>query len=294
MSSPETSAVSAASEPREELADLERLARRVDEALTAVEALPDDSKDVALELKQAIESFHKVGLTTIIRTLREDPRGKELLFGLVDDPGIYALFAMHGLVRADLATRVAQVLDASRPYLQSHGGDVELVAIEGSTVKVRMAGACNGCSMSAVTLRQSIEEALVERIAEIDTVEEIKDEVQPSIVPLSALGRSKRGWKEGPALEAVESGQPFRLDIDETSIVLIRIGDQVQAFRNACAHQGLPIDGGRVDCDDATLTCPWHGFRFDALTGECFTSPQAQLEMFPLRIQDGKIWVRPS
>ncbi|MCG8460722.1 MAG: NifU family protein [Holophagales bacterium] len=286
---------------------LERLARRVDEASEAVRELGSDAEAKALELGQAIEAFHKEGLTTLVRTLLDDPRGKELLMSLVEDPGVYTLFSMHGLVRADLATRVARVLDATRPYLRSHGGDVELVDIRDGKVRVRMSGACNGCSMSAVTLRQSIEEALVERIPEIRSVEEVKDRVEPSFVPLDSLRTrtsASHGWQQGPPLSELEHGRLFRLDLPTASVVLLRLGERVQAFRNACAHQGLPIDGGRVDCDDegcgdeswddATLTCPWHGFRFDAVSGECLTAPQAQLEPFPLRVEDGVVWVRPS
>ncbi|MEO1369256.1 MAG: NifU family protein, partial [Acidobacteriota bacterium] len=205
-------------------------------------------------------------------------------------------FAMHGLVKADLATRVAQVLDATRPYLQSHGGDVELVAIEGSAVKVRLTGSCTGCSMSSVTLRTSVEEALTTRIPEIDSVEEVKDRVEPAFVPLEALKAPKgerHGWRQGPSLHELTPAKPYRLDVDEKSVVLIRLENRVQAFRNECAHQGLPIDGGRID-EDGTLTCPWHGFRFDAISGECMTSPAAQLEPLPLRIEDGVVWVRPS
>ncbi|MEO1087617.1 MAG: NifU family protein [Acidobacteriota bacterium] len=281
--------------PSPEPGPLEELARGVDEALEAVESLEEPARAKALELKKAIEAFHKEGLTTMIRNLKADPRGLELLLEMVEDAGVYALFAMHGLVKADLATRVAQVLDATRPYLQSHGGDVELVAIEGGTAKVRLKGSCSGCSMSAVTLRNSVEEALTTRIPEIDSVEEVEDRVEPALVSIGGLGRAKEahGWCQGPSVDEISPAKPYRLDVDDKSVVLIRRGNRIQAFRNECAHQGLPIDGGSID-EDGTLTCPWHGFRFDAISGECMTSPAAQLEPLPLRIEDRTIWVRPS
>ncbi|MEM9554057.1 MAG: NifU family protein [Acidobacteriota bacterium] len=283
---------------------LDQLARGVDEAVRAVESLDSSARAKALALKQAIEAFHKEGLATMIRTLKADPRGLELLLEMVEDSGVYALFAMHGLVKADLATRVAQVLDATRPYLQSHGGDVELVAVEGDTAKVRLQGACSGCSQSAVTLRESVEEALTTRIPEIARVEQVENEVSTGVesssttgfVPLDSLRPSRReshGWRRGPRLDELEDSAPHRLELDDVCAVVIRLGESVQAFRNECAHQGLPIDGGRID-EEGTLTCPWHGFRFDATTGECLTSPAAQLEPFPLRIEDGVVWVRPS
>ena len=100
-----------------------------------------------------------------------------------------------------------------------------------------------------------------------------------AVIPVTALkARPAGGWMPGPTLAEVDEGRPFRLDVRDTSVVLIRSGDRVQAFRNECAHQGLPIDGGRIDRESGTLTCPWHGFRFDCVTGECLTAPHVQLE----------------
>ena len=46
--------------------------------------------------------------------------------------------------------------------------------------------------------------------------------------------------------------------------------------------------------ESRNFTCPWHGFRFDCMTGECLTAPQAQLEQVPLRVYSGRIMVRPE
>ena len=67
--------------------------------------------------------------------------------------------------------KVEAALNEIRPMLQRDGGDVELVAIEGSVVKVRLQGACAGCPMSQMTLRNGIERVLKERIPEITAVE---------------------------------------------------------------------------------------------------------------------------
>lgn len=276
--------------------DLDQLAGRVDRALAAAEALEPAAREKAREVRQAIEAFHKAGLTRIVRALKADPRGAEILYELVDEPAVYALFAMHGLVRADLRTRVARVLDMVRPYLASHGGDVELVALDGRTVTVRLTGACHGCSMSATTLRQGVEEALRTHVPEIETVIPTSGEPTAGFVPLSALRNrgDLKGWIEGPAADAVVEGRPYRLEIEEGSVVILRFGDAIHAFKNACAHQGLPLDGGLVDVESGTLSCPWHGFRFDGRSGECLTAPQAQLEPYPLRIENGTIYVRPE
>jgi len=114
-----------------------------------------------------------------------------------------------------------------------------------------------------------------------------------AVIPLASLkSRPAHGWTPGPPLAHVDESRPYRLDIRDTSIVLVRTGDQVQAFRNECAHQGLPIDGGRIDREAGTLTCPWHGFRFDCATGECLTAPHVQLETVPVRVVSGIVHVQ--
>jgi hypothetical protein len=79
--------------------DLEALAARVDHVVADVLGLDEGSRGRALALKEAIEAFHRLGLTTIVRRLKGDPRGRELLYELVDDPGVRALFLMHGVVK---------------------------------------------------------------------------------------------------------------------------------------------------------------------------------------------------
>ena len=58
--------------------------------------------------------------------------------------------------------RVEKTLDKIRMALQAHGGDVELVGIEGNVVKVRLTGACVGCPFSAMTLKNGVERILKE------------------------------------------------------------------------------------------------------------------------------------
>ena len=53
------------------------------------------------------------------------------------------------------------------------GGDVELVAVEGTTVKVRLTGHCAGCPMSAMTLKNGVEVLVKERVPEIQKVEAV-------------------------------------------------------------------------------------------------------------------------
>jgi len=70
--------------------------------------------------------------------------------------------------------RVQNALDEIRPQIQLDGGDVELVAVEKQTVKVRLTGHCAGCPMSAMTLKNGVEALIKERVPEIQKVESVK------------------------------------------------------------------------------------------------------------------------
>ncbi len=67
---------------------------------------------------------------------------------------------------------VRSALDEIRPSLQADGGDVELVDVtEDGVVRVRLQGACRGCPMSTMTLKNGIERAIKERVPGVTSVE---------------------------------------------------------------------------------------------------------------------------
>jgi len=73
-----------------------------------------------------------------------------------------------------LKERVEEVIQKTRVYLQADGGDVELVEVsEEGLVKVKLKGACSGCPMAHVTLKNGIERLLKEEIPEVTAVEEV-------------------------------------------------------------------------------------------------------------------------
>jgi Fe-S cluster biogenesis protein NfuA len=71
----------------------------------------------------------------------------------------------------EMFDKVQAVIDKIRPSLQADGGDVELVEVDNGTVKVRLQGACKGCPMSQMTLKNGIEKILKQEIPEVDRVE---------------------------------------------------------------------------------------------------------------------------
>jgi Fe-S cluster biogenesis protein NfuA/nitrite reductase/ring-hydroxylating ferredoxin subunit len=224
------------------------------------------------------------------------------------------ILSMHDIIRpADPMTAAGRVLETIRPGIKSHGGDVELVRIDDGVAYVRLSGACNGCSMAGVTMRDGVEKALVEGVAAVTSVEVLPNEPAGSellqITKVDAGGGSgavdapadmaETGWFQTFPLERIAVGTLEAMSLtpsegEAVEVIVVNAAGQMAAYVNACAHQGLPLDNAIVDATEGTLTCPWHGFCYDSTSGECLTMPGAQLEQLPLRVQDGHVWVRAS
>ena len=77
----------------------------------------------------------------------------ELRERLLNDELLSSLLVLHGLHPRDVADRVSDALEKVRPYLGSHGGDVELISVDEASgvVKLRLGGSCDGCPSSMVS-----------------------------------------------------------------------------------------------------------------------------------------------
>ena len=70
-----------------------------------------------------------------------------------------------------LMERVAVIIEEVRPYIQSDGGDIELLKVEDSIVYVRLTGACVGCPSSMITLKHGVEARIREELPQVESVE---------------------------------------------------------------------------------------------------------------------------
>jgi Fe-S cluster biogenesis protein NfuA len=73
----------------------------------------------------------------------------------------------------DLKKAVEQALTKVRPMLQRDGGDIELVEVNDGIVKVRLTGACKGCPMSQMTLKQGVEKLLMKEVPGLKEVQAV-------------------------------------------------------------------------------------------------------------------------
>jgi Fe-S cluster biogenesis protein NfuA len=153
--------------------EFRRRMERVEILVHEVERCPDAATRArARELVQAVLDLHGAGLERIFEQIAgRGETGLALIETLTRDDLVGSLLLLHGLHPLDLETRVRQALDRVRPYVRSHGGDVELLGVARGVVRLRMVGSCQGCPSSAQTVKTTIEEAIHELAPDAAAIE---------------------------------------------------------------------------------------------------------------------------
>ena len=95
---------------------------------------------------------------------------------------------------------MVRALEEVRPYLQSHGGNVELLGVEGGVARLRMQGSCGGCPSSAMTLKLAIEEAIQKAAPDLEGIE-AEGVAEPEPAPTIVAGPTLRRKKKQPGRE---------------------------------------------------------------------------------------------
>lgn len=126
-------------------------------------------------LRTAVDDLHREAFARLIRRLREDPASLAILKQAMGDEVIYAVFRHLGLIKPSIQERLHNALESVRPYLHSHGGDVELVAYQPpDQVSIRLVGTCDGCPASSLTLSAGVKKAIREHCPEITQIRQAK------------------------------------------------------------------------------------------------------------------------
>jgi len=158
--------------------------QRLEALLQQVERWSDPEAQMHVrEIVQALLDLHRVGLERLLGHLSpavlDDCAGEDVIAGML---------LLHGLHPLELEARVLQALDEVRPYLRSHGGNVELLSLDDGVVRLRLEGNCDGCPSSAVTMRQTVEEAILGKAPDVAAVE-VEGMVENWPAPADERGR---------------------------------------------------------------------------------------------------------
>lgn len=267
------------------------LVGRIEELTERLERLPDpEARATAQELMAATLELYGEGLERIVRALEAAPEVRD---SLVADGVVASLLLIHDLYPVDLETRVLEALETVRPYMESHGGNVEVVSIDDGILRLRLEGSCHGCRASSSTLELAIKGALEASAPDLlgIEVEGLVEPVRPAKpLPLAGAASQRPGWLDAEAATAVESGTMRALSLDGSDILIANVGGTLLAYRDTCAGCGARLGDGELEA--GVLTCGSCTRRYAlTLAGRIVGDEELQLEPVPMLEAGGRVRV---
>jgi Fe-S cluster biogenesis protein NfuA/nitrite reductase/ring-hydroxylating ferredoxin subunit len=305
----------------------EDLVGRVQELQAQLDASSDPAtREVAEELVSAVVQMYGAGLEKIFSALADHGEaGGQIAAGLAEDPDVASLMLIHDLHPVALETRVTEALEKVRPYMESHGGNVELLSLEDGVARIRLEGSCSDCKASSATLELAIKQALEEAAPdlwglEVEGINEdpttgmplpMADPVAPTGFELPVLNI---GPGPGDALPMADGGQPapapsrppswydvkgiagvglaeiVATEVEGNGLVIANVDGTLLAYHNHCAACNGALDRGELS--DGALACPECGRSyFLPRAGRSLDGENLQLEPVPLLQDQGRIRV---
>jgi Fe-S cluster biogenesis protein NfuA len=151
---------------------------RIEQLIDALGTAGPVARERAEELVRVVVDLYGAGVERMLEIV-DDGGGLtgSTLDALADDELVSGLLVVHGLHPYGVAERVERALESVRPYLRSHGGDVELLGLRdgedgaGVTASLRLVGHCDGCAGSTATLQSAVEGAVEAAAPEVVRIE---------------------------------------------------------------------------------------------------------------------------
>jgi Fe-S cluster biogenesis protein NfuA/nitrite reductase/ring-hydroxylating ferredoxin subunit len=288
---------------------LHETGERINTLLEASAAGGVVARERAEELVRLVADLYGAGLERVLTILHEGGRlDDDMVAALAADDLVSSLLLVHDLHPYDVQTRVEQALEGVRPYLGSHGGDVELLEVTDSdVVRLRLLGSCDGCASSSVTLKLAVEGAIEAAAPEVVAIEVETstasaavtagpvisvDSLWSRVVDIESTGGPS--WQEVPALAGLADGEVAHLTAGGVPILACRLGSDLYAFVDRCGQCGAVLTGatlGRLlggGAGDAALRCASCGTHFHVRrAGVCLERPELHLSPLPLLVERG-------
>lgn len=281
------------------------LAARIEALIQEIAAFPDPhARTTTEELVQALLNMYGEGLARMLElTAQTEASGLALIETFASDDLLGSLFLLHGLHPLDIETRIIRALDEVRPYLKSHGGNVEFIRVEDGVAHLRLQGSCHGCPSSTMTLKLAIEEAIYKTAPDLDglQVEGVTDPpTRPgtpvTFVPPRRHKETAPPTGQGVGWRVVEGAVPLpaetlkEVTVEGKSLLFCQIAGTYYAYSNRCSSCYASLDGGRLET--TSLTCSSCGQQYDVCrAGRGLSTPDLFLEPIPLLIESGKMKV---
>ncbi len=266
-------------------------------------------------LVSAVIQMYGAGLERIVELLPgAGEAGREIASSLSDDPLVSTLLLIHDLHPVPLEDRVQAALVSVRPYMESHGGNVELLSLQDGVATIHLRGSCSDCSASAVTLELAIKQALEEAAPDLEALEVLGVAAQtaggPGLPMLSGSVPSAPTGMELPVVMAGVGGgeipQPSWVDLESVAgladgtlaavsvagsdLVVANVDGTLLAYHDRCANCGAPLHEGLLSA--GALACPecQRSF-FLPRAGRSLDDEKMQLEPVPLLRDEGRVKV---
>lgn len=295
--------------PRDEV---EEAGERIERAVEALGRIEDHRvRELAEDALRVVVGLYGEALGRTVDVLGQ--RWPDALRAVAADDLVASLLVVHDLHPEPVTDRVLRALDDVRPYLGSHGGDVELVGVEDGVVRLRLLGSCDGCASSSVTLKLAVEGAVTAAAPEVVDIQ-VEDPTPrgsdgPLIAPASlferpdgfgdlapgtATGGAPGGVGAGPTWARVERGDlptpsaVSRTRAGDVEVALARTAAGLYAYLDACSGCAGAVSGASLD--GAVLACATCGARFDVeAAGRRVDGTPGHLDPLPLLHRDGEV-----
>jgi Fe-S cluster biogenesis protein NfuA/nitrite reductase/ring-hydroxylating ferredoxin subunit len=275
------------SNSNEPVDELNREGRRIQELIERISEIPDLSSRAILEqCVESLLSFYGRGLERILDLVEEaGPEGRKVYDILVNDGAVRGLLLIHNLHPVPLETRLREALDKIRPYMESHGGNVEVLSLENDIARLRLQGHCKSCPSSAVTMELAIRGAIEEACPDLMGFEVEGLDSAPLAAPLTHTPNGAPAWSEVPEAKGLAEGEILSLQPDDVPLVVCRNDGQLYAYRDHCPACNMPLHLGSFK--HGILSCSL-GHRYDAQRAGCsLDRVSLHLDPLPLLVQDG-------
>jgi Fe-S cluster biogenesis protein NfuA/nitrite reductase/ring-hydroxylating ferredoxin subunit len=290
----------------------EALLNRVQDLQAELDSCEDGpAQALAEELVGAVVAMYGAGLERILDLLLDGaPDDGALAQALAEDPHIATLLLIHDLHPVPLGDRVSSALEQVRPYMESHGGNVELISLEDGVARIKLSGSCSDCAASTVTLELAVKQALDELAPDLEglEVEGVAPQAEGLALPMAPAASGTAGielpiviseplkaplapaWFEVDRLDMLPAGRVVAAAVAGADLLVANVDGTLLAYRDSCPSCAGPLHDGVLEA--GALACPGCSRRFFLpRAGRSLDDERIQLEPVPLLREQGHVKV---